>query len=153
MNRELIYLSDEEAALLKAFRKNSHSPAMLVRRARVLMLLDRSNKKDHLRIKRISDEVGISRQAIYDIWDDYLKSSSISEFLTRRQREKPPIEPKITGDVEAKIIALACSSVPEGYNRWSLRLLASKAVELQIIESISFKSVQLLLKKRNISLT
>ena len=59
---------------------------------------------------------------------------------------------KVTGEVEAHIIALACSEPPEGYARWTVRLLAEKAVELDFIDSISAMTVQRLLKKRNISL-
>jgi hypothetical protein len=62
--------------------------------------------------------------------------------------ETKPIEPKITGEVEAKIIALSCSNPPDGRSKWSLRLLADKAVELQYIESISHEAVGRLLKKR-----
>ena len=54
-------------------------------------------------------------------------------FLTLRNRSK---DPKITGEVEARIIALACGEAPKGASRWSIRLLAEKAVELDIIESI-----------------
>ena len=61
--------------------------------------------------------------------------------------------PKVTGDVEAKIIALACSAPPEGRSKWTLRLLSEKSVELEIIDSISHMQVSRILKKTNISLT
>ena len=54
---------------------------------------------------------------------------------------------KIDGDVEAHIVKLACSEEPKGYNKWTLRLLADKAVELEIIDSISHESVRQVLKK------
>ena len=47
----------------------------------------------------------------------------IDEVIGRRKRVTPPVEPKVTGDVEARIIALACTKPPAGYDRWSLRLL------------------------------
>ena len=59
---------------------------------------------------------------------------------------------KITGAEEAKIIALACSNAPEGYNRWTVRLLAEKIVELKITESCSHMTVVNTLKKTNLSL-
>ena len=74
-------------------------------------------------------------------------------FLTRKKRETPPVDPKITGEVEARIIALACSQPPEGRARWSLRLLAEKSVELEILDKLSHSSVERVLKKTNISLT
>jgi len=58
----------------------------------------------------------------------------------------------LSGEDRAKITALACSDPPAGYARWSLRLLADKVVELEIVESISFKQVGNILKKMNCSL-
>jgi hypothetical protein len=74
-------------------------------------------------------------------------------FLQRKKRENPPVTPKITGELEAHIIALACSKAPEGYSKWTLRLLADKCVELNYIENLSHMSVSRLLKKHNLSLT
>ena len=59
------------------------------------------------------------------------------------------MEPKITGDVEAHIIAMACGKPPEGFAKWSLRLLAEKAVELGYIDGISYVSVRTVLKKHS----
>lgn len=69
--------------------------------------------------------------------------------IFRKKRVKPPTEPKITGEVEAKIIALSCSEPPVGRARWALRMLADKAVELGYIESISHESVNHVPKKTN----
>ena len=153
MENDVIMLTEDQRRQLEVFTKTGTHSAMLIRRAKVILALDRGNKKDHLRISRIEEQEKISRQAIYDIRDAFLVASSIEEFLTRKKRETPPVPPKITGDVEAGIIATACSEVPDGYARWTVRLLAEKVVELGFIDSISFKSVQLVLKKRSISLT
>ena len=152
MNREPIYLSEEQRQELEVFKKSGCKSVALVKRAKVILQLDRNNKKDHLRVMRICERTELSKQSIYNIWDDFNESESIAEFLTRKKRETPPVEAKITGDVEAHIIALACSEPPQGCARWTVRLLAKKAVELEFIDSISFKSVQRILKKRNISL-
>jgi hypothetical protein len=73
----------------------------------------------------------------------------IEAALKRKKRETPPVKPKITGEVEAHIIALACSEPPKGYAKWSLRLLADKAVELEYIDEISYVSVGAVLKKHS----
>lgn len=73
--------------------------------------------------------------------------------INRKKRETPPVPAKVTGEVEAHIIALACSDPPEGYSKWTLRLLADKTVELGYIESISHVTVSSVLKKMNLSLT
>jgi hypothetical protein len=62
------------------------------------------------------------------------------------------VPPKIDGEKEAKIIAIACSKPPEGRAKWTLRLIAEKAVELEIVDSLSHMTVHRLLKKRNLSL-
>jgi transposase len=72
-------------------------------------------------------------------------------FLEDKPRTGRPLG--LSGADRAKITALACSTPPKGYARWSLRLLADKLVELELVESISFKQVGLILKKTNCSLT
>ena len=150
-NKEITLTKEQRNELEQFTRKGVHN-VHLVNRARVILSLDQSNKETHIRITRIGERIGISRQAIYDIRKDFLESSDINEFLTRKKRETPPIEPKITGEVEAHITALACSEPPEGRARWTLHLIAGKSVELGYIDSISYKSVERVLKKRNISL-
>jgi transposase len=58
---------------------------------------------------------------------------------------------KITGDEEAHLIALCCSQAPEGYARWTLRMLADKMVELEIMDSVSYETVRRTLKKRHLN--
>ncbi len=148
-----IYLSDEQRAGLIKFAKNGVHNAHLITRARTILALDRTDKKDHLRIGRICEQVGLSRKSVYNIHADFLAADSVDTFLTRKKRETPPVPAKITGEVEAHIITLACSEPPEGHARWTLRLLASKAVELSIVDQLSFKSVQRILKKHSLNLT
>ncbi len=69
------------------------------------------------------------------------------ESLTRKKPDRV-YDKKIDGDFEARLIALSCSKPPEGYSRWSLRLLADKVIELQYIDAISHETVRIILKKR-----
>ncbi len=147
-----VYLTEEERKAVERFARNGTHNAHLINRAKILLVLDRTGKKDHMRIKRTAETYGVSRQTVYNIIEDYHNAKDIKEFLSRKPRETPPVPAKVTGEVEAHIIALACSEPPEGYARWTVRLLAEKAVELDFIDSISAMTVQRLLKKRNISL-
>jgi len=153
MENKVIMLSEEQRSDLEKYVNTGIHSVHLVKRARVILSLDQSNKTTHLRVGRICERVGVSRQGLNDIRKDFLNAPDIESFLTRKKRETPPVLPKITGEVEAGIIATACSEVPEGYARWTVRLLSERVVELGFIDSISFKAVQLVLKKRNISLT
>ena len=152
MTAREIWLSEEQRSELKSFAKNGKHNAHLITRAKTILALDRTDKKDHLRIGRICESVNLSRQAVNDIRADFFAADSISSFLTRKKRETPPIQPKITGEVEAHVIAIACSEPPKGCARWTLNLIASKAVELAYVDKLSFKSVQRVLKKHNLSL-
>ena len=73
--------------------------------------------------------------------------------IERKPREKPPRDIIFDGAFEARLITLACSNAPEGRRRWTVRLLADKAVELKFAESVSHMTVQRVLKKTNLSLT
>ena len=84
---------------------------------------------------------------------DFYCKNGLEATINRKKRETPPIPAKVTDEVEAHIIALACGQPPDGYSKWTLRLLANKTVELGYIESISHVTVSTILKKTNLSLT
>jgi hypothetical protein len=67
--------------------------------------------------------------------------------LQRKKQECPSVEPMFDGEKEAKLIALACSKAPDGYARWSLRLLADRAVQLEIVDATSHETVRRTLQK------
>ena len=151
LNNE-IYLTEEEQLQLKEIiRKGVHN-AHVITRARVLLMLDRTGKTDHVRYKRTAEYAQISVQAVYNMRDEFLSNHDIESYLTRKKRETPPTAPKLDGETEAKILALACSEPPKGCSRWTVRLLSERVVQLHFVEEISHMTVQRLLKKRNISL-
>jgi hypothetical protein len=137
---------------LEKFIKTGKRSVKLVNRAKIILELDEADGRKPLPQAAIAERTGVSRQAVNDAKQAFFAVDSVHAFLQRKKRETPPVQPKITGEVEAHIIALACSSVPEGCARWGVRLLADKCVELNYIDSISFKSVQRVLKKHNLSL-
>lgn len=151
-NKEIYLTVEEQNYLHDVIKKGTHNSHEITR-ARVLLMLDRSGKSDHVRYKRTAEYANISVQAVYNMRDEFLNNHDVEAYLTRKKRATPPVPAKIDGQLEAKIIALACSKPPEGYSRWSIRLLTAKVIELQFIDSLSPMTVQRLLKKRNISLT
>lgn len=148
-----IYLSEEEEIRLKEIVKKGEHNAHMITRARVLLMLNRTGKSDHVRYKRTAEYAQISVQAVYNMRDEFLTNHDIESYLMRKKRETPPRAPKLDGESEAKIIALACSEPPKGHSRWTVRLLSEKAVQLQFVDEISHMTIQRLLKKQNISLT
>ena len=82
-----------------------------------------------------------------------LVTEGIDAVLARKKRETPPIQPIFDGERQAKLTALACSEPPAGHARWTLRLLADKVVELEIVEAAHFNTVGRALKKTSLSRT
>ena len=153
MERTPIILTAEERKELEKYCKSGVRSAKLINRARIILELDTSNGRKATKQDEIAIHVGVSRQTVNNTKLDFIAAGNITTFLQRKKRETPPVAPKITGDVEAKIIALACGEAPKGCARWTLQLLADKSIELNIIDSITDVSVYRLLKKHNLSLT
>ena len=153
MERKQIILTPEERAELKRFCKAGVHSIRLVNRARIILSLDTAGGRKAERQEDIAENVGVSRQTVNDVRNAFLALQDVSLFLQRKKRETPPVPPKITGELEARIIALACGKAPKGYARWTLRLLAEKCVELHYSDSMSHTTIGTLLKKRSLSLT
>jgi len=83
---------------------------------------------------------------VYNVRRRFVETG-LSGALDRSKREHPPTPRKLDGEGEARLIAQSCSEPPEGFERWSLRLLASELVRLEIVESISPETVRQTLKK------
>ena len=153
MSGKEIYLTPETQAYLRQIIKAGVHNSHVITRARVLLMLDRTGKTDHVRYKRTAENADISVQAVYNMRDEFLANQDIESYLNRKKRATPPREKKIDGKAEAQIIALACGEPPEGCAKWTVRLLRDKAVELHFVDGLSHMTIQRLLKKRNISLT
>lgn len=153
MKKNEIKLSAEQRKELEKFSKTGVHSAKLIKRAQVVLLLDTSQSGKSVKFKEIAERLNVSMTTITKVKTAFMESENVSAFLNRKKRETPPVAPKITGEIEARIIALACGEVPAGCARWTVRLIAEKSVELNLIDSLSHMSVHNLLKKHNLSLT
>ena len=152
MKNKEIYLSEEEQRYLKdIIRKGVHN-SHVITRARVLLMLDRTGKTDHVRYKRTAEYAQISVQAVYNMRDEFLAMHVMDAYLKRKKRETPPRPRKLTGEDEAKVIAVACSEPPKGCARWTISLLRDRVVELGFVGEVSRMTIYRLLKKHNLSL-
>ena len=153
-----IVLTGEQRKTYESIVRKGVSSAAEIRRANVLLLADESGDRKKQPDAMIAQSLHISRQSVHNIKARFLEktdeqSTSSSQAIKRKKRSTPPIPAKCTGDVEAKIIAIACSNPPDGRCRWTLRLISERAVELKIVDTISHTQVGRILKKTNISLT
>ena len=117
----------------------------------ILLASDKSSKK-YMTVAEFAEVYHTTPTTVQTVRTTFCEKG-LEETLNRKKRETPPVPAKITGDVEAKVIALACSNPPEGYAKWTLRLLANQTVELGYVETISYVSIARILKKTNLSLT
>jgi transposase len=153
MKKNKIQLTPEERTTLEKFSTTGVRSVRLARRAKIILALDAADGRKACKQEEIAQYLDVSRQTINNVRQDFLEAENVAVFLQRKKRATPPVEPKVTGELEARIIALACSKAPPGYAKWTLRLLANKCVELQYADSLSHTTVSRLLKKRNFNLT
>ena len=147
----VIELSNQEKVRLMEIVKKGSSPARTILRANILLASDKQNDR-YMTVSEIANAYRTTPTTVQTVRASYCKNG-LEATITRKKRETPPIPAKVTGEVEAHVIALACGQPPEGYSKWTLRLLADKTVELGYIESISHVTVSTILKKTNVSLT
>ena len=150
--RYRVTLTQEERNELESMTRRGKIHARRFIHARALLLCDAGADGPAWNVSDVATALGVTSRAI-----EHLKKRFVEEgleaALERKPREKPPREVTFDGAFEARLIALACSDAPEGRRRWTVRLLADKAVELRFAASVSHMTVQRVLKKTNLSLT
>ena len=149
--RYRVTLTEQERQELDGLTRTSKTNARRFLYARTLLLCDAGPQGPAWNVADISEAMGVTPRTI-----EHLKKRFVAEGLAatleRKPREKPPREVIFDGAFEARLTALACSEAPEGRRRWTIRLLAEKAVELSMATSVSPITVQRILKKTNLNL-
>ena len=144
MRKYKVTLAKKEREELEAIVQKGNHRSQKVVNALVLLNCDQGQFQDRpMKNEDVSSVLRFSMRKI-----DRVKGRFVEEGLEGRKGQRV-YERKADGDFEAHVLALSCSEPPEGYVRWSLRLLADRAVELNYIDSISYETIRRLLKKRN----
>lgn len=151
-----IRLSEADRQMLTGLVRTGSHPAQEVRRARILLELD-ENDPGHggpvATQSEIAARAGVSTETIRRVGLAYTcHDGDVIATINRKQRGRPPVEPKVTGDVEARLIQLACSQPPDGYSRWSLRLLERHVSLADDIPDLDHSTIGRVLKKRHFAL-
>lgn len=120
------------------------------KRANVLLMEDESKGKPMTQ-EAIAARCGVSDVTVYHTIQDYCQRG-IEYALHFQKPAKQPHPPMITGEKEARIIALACGEPPKGFSRWTVRLLTEKVVEQSILPEVSRETIRRTLKKRSLNL-
>jgi Homeodomain-like domain len=144
VKKYIVRLSEEERGLLGDMVKKMKGTSQKVRRANILLKadVDGPNWSD----AKIADALSCRTRTIENV-RRRLVTEGLDSVLNRKKRETPPRPKIIDGKQEAKIIALRLGKPPAGFANWSLRLLADRIVELEIVDSISHETVRRTLKK------
>ena len=140
----IVNLNEEEREELKQYLRKGKSSARSLTRARILLLADEGRDDEE-----IAEALKVSKSTVSRIRTRYCEGG-LDSALHEKARSGAP--PKIDGRIEAQLTLLACSEPPDGRSKWTVRLLADRLVEMEVVDSISHMSVQRLLKKMKLNL-
>ncbi len=142
----VVELSGDEREHLKAVISKGKAAATLILKARILLKTDQSPLGEGWTDDRICQALDSNESMVVRVRRQLVEEGMMA-VLSRKKRKTPPIQPIFDGEAQARLIALACSEPPAGHARWSIRLLANKVVELEIVEQAHFNTVGRALKK------
>ncbi len=140
----IVRLTAEEREVCQETIRKLSGSSEKVRRAQILLKADADGPAwtDH----RIADAFSCRTKTVENIRERCVQEG-FERALARKQRESPPVPKLLDGKQEAQVIALRTGPPPKGFANWSLRLLARRVVELEIVESVSHETLRRMLKK------
>ena len=140
----VVRLTKQERVELQGVVKKLKGTGQKVRRAQILLKADADgpNWTD----QRIAEAYSCRTRTVERLRQRFVEQG-FEETLNRTERKQPPVAKLLNGDQEARIIATRLGPPPKGYSNWTLRLLARKVVELEIVDSVSYETVRRTLKK------
>lgn len=148
MKKYIVTLSKDEREALDALASKGKHRSQKILNALILLACDEGeHQMERSTNEEIARVLNISMRKIDRVKKRFV-TEDIEAVLNKKKGSRIYVK-KTDGDFEAHLVALSCSEPPEGFVRWSLRLLANKVVELGYIDSISYESVRGILKKRN----
>lgn len=148
-----VTLTEEERNQLTEITHSGKRSVKLVLHAQALLALDQGALNPAPKtIDDVASVINLSRQSLIKIKERFVLEG-LDAALNRKKQDKPSRKKVFDGDFEATLIQMACSDPPEGFCRWTVRLLAEKLVEMKIVPKVSAMTVQRILKKTKQSLT
>lgn len=151
MKKFIVTLTEEERNLLTELTSKGKHLSQKILNALILLACDEGeHQRKRSKNEEISRVLNTSMRKIDRVKKRFVLDG-LNVALHGRKGSRVYVK-KADGDFEAHLVALSCSKPPEGFARWTLRLLADKAVELDYIDSISHETVRRVLKKTNSSL-
>ena len=148
MEKYIVKLTTEERENLLSLLKKGKASANKLMHARFLLEVDEADSAAKKKTdEEIAKQLHVSAKTVARIRKQFVEEGL--EVALLRKPHSNPKSRKLNGDQEAHLISLCCSKPPEGRNRWTLRLLANRLVELEIVDSVSPVTISRVLKKMN----
>lgn len=144
-----VWLTEADREVLIRITTTGVHPASMIRRARVLLALDTS--KGAIDFKEvIAARLEVSGETLRLVAKRFADTGGdVQATIGRKKPPGPPVPSPVTGEVEARLIALACSTPPAGYSRWSLRLLEKHVALVEDIPDLDHSTIGRVLRKRS----
>jgi hypothetical protein len=142
----VLKLTAEERAELERVVRKGRVAGWKVQRAQALLRCDQGPDGPAWTDEHIAEAYGLTTRSL-ESWRKRAVERGPLSLLERKPRVRPAVTPKLDGEKQARLTALACSKAPDGQARWSLRLLAERLVELDVVDAISHETVRRAMKK------
>jgi transposase len=142
----LVTLTPEERHHLARLLAAGRAAALVLTRARILLKADQAPGGPAWEDAQIAEALDVGQRTVERVRQRFVERG-LEAALQRKQQDRPSRPRKLDGAAEARLVALACSAPPEGRPCWTLKLLASRLVELEVIDSVSDETVRRVLKK------
>ena len=140
----IVRLTDEERDILRSVVKQLKGSSQKVRRAQILLKADADGPA--WTDRQIAEAFSCRTKTVENVRQKFV-TEGFEASLNRKEPDTPRRQKRLDGEQEAKVIALRLGDPPKGYANWSLRLLAEKVVELEIVDTISHETLRTTLKK------
>ena len=146
VKKYVLKLTAEERTELEQLIKKGKAAGWKLQRAHALLQCDQGPGGPGWTDAMVAAAYGCSTRSL-ESWRQQAVESGPLSLLERKPRPAPAVTPVLDGEQQARLTALACSQPPAGCARWTLRLLAERLVELEVVESIAHETVRRALKK------
>ena len=147
----VVRLAETERSELDTLVRKGKAAALTIARARILLKADQGKDGEAQTDARVAEALSIAAKTVFNVRRRWVEDGL--EAALRRKKQGCPSRPRrLDGEAEAKLVAACCGPAPQGRARWTLRMLAGKLVELEVVNSISPETVRGTLKKMRLSL-
>ena len=147
----IVRLTQTERAELEALVRKGRASALAIARARILLKADQGKDGEARPDVQIAEALGIVAKTVFNVRRRWVEEG-LEAAIRRKKQDCPSRSRKLDGVAEAKLVATCCGPAPQGRARWTLRMLADKLVEFEVVHSISPETVRSTLKKMQLSL-